>query len=137
MPNELVKRKHQRTAKARSHAHLPCKTCPWRIGSDVSAIPGYNQEKAVGLLRTASAGNGDGLRPIMACHNSTDENMHACKGYLAREGWSNINVRILLAEDRISNPSRVLEACEMEGVQLEPDYPAVLKKLRGEGNADA
>src|SRR5262245_40518590 len=114
---------------------LPCKSCPWRVDSDVSMIPGYNQEKAVGLLRTASAGQGDGFRPIMACHGSSESQPHSCKGYLAREGWSNLNVRILLAKDEIENPTAVLEACETHGVPLEPDYPAVLRKLEGKAHA--
>src|SRR5258708_802715 len=100
------------SSRAKKRGMLPCKSCPWRVDGDASAIPGYNQQKAVGLLRTASAGQGDGFRPIMACHNSTDENMHPCKGYLAREGWSNLNVRLLLAKGQILNPSAVLEACE-------------------------
>jgi len=49
--------------------------------------------------------------------------------YLAREGWSNLNVRILLAKGQIENPSAVLHVCENHAVQLEPDYPAVLDKL--------
>jgi hypothetical protein len=126
MPNELVKKRN---------GILPCKTCPWRVDSDVWAIRGYVPEKAAGLLRTATMGKGDSFRPIMACHNSTDSNMHACKGYLAREGWSNLNVRLLLAKGEIESPAAVLEACETHGVPLEPDYPAVLRKL--EGNVDA
>jgi hypothetical protein len=67
----------------------------------------------------------------MACHGSTEETPYSCKGYLAREGWSNLNVRLLLAKDGIENPSAVLHACETHGVELEPDYPAVLRKLEG------
>jgi hypothetical protein len=136
MPREPVKEKRQRKAKTQTcKALLPCKTCPWRVDSDVWAIPGYVPEKASGLLRTASMGNGDGFRPIMACHNSTDTKMHACKGYLAREGWSNLNVRLLLAKGHIENPTAVLEACETHGVSLEPEYPAVLRKLEGQADA--
>lgn len=50
-------------------------------------------------------------------------------GYLAREGWSNLNVRLLLIRKKIANPSEVLDACERNGVTLEPDYPTVLRKL--------
>lgn len=106
---------------------LPCKSCPWRVENDASVIPNYRQEKAEGLVDTI--GKGDGLRRIMACHNSTDINMTACNGYLARHGWSNINVRILLAHGQINNPDKVLAACEKHGVELEIHYPAVLAKL--------
>ena len=110
-------------------ALLPCKTCPWRVDADVTAIPNFNSQKAVGLLRTASMGSGDAFRPIMACHHSKENADFACNGYLAREGWNNLNVRILLAKGRMLNPSAVLHACETQGVQLEPDYPTVLEKL--------
>ncbi|HEX7734551.1 MAG TPA: hypothetical protein VF458_06805, partial [Ktedonobacteraceae bacterium] len=70
-------------------------------------------------------GNGDDFRKIMACHNSTDQKMIACNGYLAREGWSNLNVRLLLINKKINNPSQVLDACEKHGVNLERDYPTV------------
>lgn len=65
----------------------------------------------------------------MACHGSTDDNMFACKGYLAREGWSNINVRILVAQNKIEHPDEVLRACESNGIELEENYAAVLRKL--------
>jgi Family of unknown function (DUF6283) len=141
MPSELVKEQcgkpaAKASAKQKlSKALLPCKTCPWRVDSDVWAIPGYVPEKAAGLLRTASSGKGDAFRPIMACHNSTDTNMVACKGYLAREGWSNLNVRLLVAKGDIENPTAALEACETHGVSLEQDYPTVLRKLEGQADA--
>ena len=65
----------------------------------------------------------------MACHNSTDSDTIACKGYLAREGWSKINVRLLLRRGEIENPSVVLQSCKDHNIELEPDYPTVLGKL--------
>lgn len=106
---------------------LPCPSCPWRIEQDASTIPNYVQEKAERLLNTV--GRDDGFRPLMACHNSTDKKMIACKGYLAREGWRNINVRLLLSKRQIENPAAVLDACEAGGVELEEGYHAVLEKL--------
>ncbi len=108
-------------------ALLPCSTCPWRTDQDATVIPYYVHEKACNLLSTV--GDGNAFRPIMACHGSTDTEMIACKGYLAREGWNNLNVRVMLIEDRIENPSKVADACDEYGVELEPDYPAVLAKL--------
>jgi hypothetical protein len=109
---------------------LPCSTCPWRTSNrDASAIPGYVQEKAEGLLNTV--GPDDAMRPIMACHGSTEVEPVACRGYLAREGWRNLNVRMLLARGWIEDPSAVLGACVAGGVELEADYPAVLDKLSG------
>ncbi len=72
------------SAGAAPKALLPCKTCSWRVDADVAAIPGFDSQKAVGLLRTASLGEGVAFRPIMACHHSKNYD-YACKGFLARE----------------------------------------------------
>lgn len=106
---------------------LPCKSCPWRVENDASVIPGYCQTKAEGLLGTV--GHGDAFRQIMACHNSTDKKMIPCKGYLAQEGESNINVRLLAIKGIIPNPAACANACDDEGLELEPDYETVLEKL--------
>ena len=106
---------------------LPCSTCPWRIGKDATTIPNYSHEKACGLM--ATVGRGDAFRTIMACHGSPVGEERACNGYLAREGWSNINVRLLLAKGKILNPADILDACDEFGVELETDYPTVLEKL--------
>jgi hypothetical protein len=88
-----------------------------------------------GLQRTV--GEDDALRPIMACHGSTDHAPIACKGYLAREGWRNLNVRLLLCQDAIANPSAVAQACEVQGIALEASYAAVLAKLVASEGIDA
>lgn len=106
---------------------LPCATCPWRVDQKASAIPRYSHEKACGLMNTV--GKGDAFRPIMACHGSTEENMHACKGYLAREGWGNINVRMLLIRGEIASPASILIACDDAKVRLHRNYKQVLRKL--------
>lgn len=108
---------------------LPCASCPWRIDQDASAIPLYDHDKACGLL--GSVGEGHDFRPIMACHGSTEEEPHACNGYLARAGWSNLNVRILVWNGTIASPDAVLNACNAAGIELHPDYPSVLRKLSG------
>ncbi len=110
-------------------ALLPCATCPWRTDQDAATIPGYDHAKACGLMNTV--GSGDAFRPIMACHGSPEGKERACRGYLAREGWTNLNVRLLAARSQVENPDEVAEACERHGVELEPDYPAVLAKLAG------
>lgn len=111
----------------KSSSVLPCVSCPWRIDQDASAIPRYNHEKACKLMNTV--GDGDAIRPIMACHGSTDDDMRACNGYLARAGWSNITVRLLLSHGKIANPTTVMEACSAAGIKLHTDYVSVLKKL--------
>lgn len=109
------------------HKLTPCSTCPWRVDQDASTIPRYSQEKAEGLLDTV--GEGDAFRKVMACHHSTDEKMVPCRGYLAQEGWRNITVRLLVAQNQSPSPDEVSDACTVAGIALEPDYPTVLEKL--------
>jgi len=107
---------------------LPCKTCPWRMESTAVAIPNYRHLQACELLQTC-VGEGDAFRQVMSCHYSTPEEPFACKGYLAQAGWTNINVRILLAQRKIANPDRVAEACRIAGVKLHRTWAAALRKL--------
>lgn len=106
---------------------LPCATCPFRVDQTAAVIPRYSHGKACNLMNTV--GDGDGFRPVMACHGSTEDNNRACNGYLARHGWSNINVRIMLVEGIIESPDHVLDACEAAGIELHADYSEVLAKL--------
>lgn len=108
----------------------PCATCPWRVDKDATVIPRYSHEKACGLLNTV--GRGDAFRPIMACHHSTGVESpaeQACLGYIAQVGWTNLNVRILLAQGKMPSPEAVLEECERQSIHLESDYETVLDKL--------
>jgi hypothetical protein len=108
---------------------LPCATCPWRVDKDASTIPFYSHAKACGLLNTV--GEGDDFRKIMACHHAVPGREHErpCMGYLAIEGMSNINVRLLAVTGKIPYPNHVLEACESAGIELHSDYESVLEKL--------
>lgn len=73
----------------------PCASCPWRRSSTPGGvdIPGFDMDKMRNLACTV--GDGDGFRPIMACHGSTEGNDRPCAGYLYRHGMSNLNVRVL------------------------------------------
>jgi len=107
---------------------LPCPTCPWRMEQRASSIPNYQHAAACNLAAT-TIGRADGFRQIMACHYSSATSPFPCRGYLARQGDLNLNVRILAAMERIPWPSRVDEACRSAGVQLHRSYRAVLSKL--------
>lgn len=94
-----------------SKEHEPCVTCPWRKSSTVGGadIPRFNIDMMRRLQNTV--GDGDAMRPIMACHYSPVGKESACKGYIARHGVSNINVRILASKGVI--PARAIEdACK-------------------------
>lgn len=78
----------------------PCATCPWRKDSvGGAAIPGFDIEKARDLR--ATVGPGDDFRTIMACHGSEEGHEIPCVGYLIREGYSNLNVRVQAAVGNI------------------------------------
>lgn len=107
---------------------LPCKTCPWRTGQHAQTIPRYHHQKACGLIDTT--GEEDGFRQIMACHNSTEKDMFACRGYIAQEGERNINLRILNLRGDEPYPQLITAACEKAGIELHANYPEVLAKLK-------
>lgn len=89
--------------------HLPCATCPWRVDSVGGvAIPGFDIEKARRLRNTV--GDGDAIRPIMACHGSPEGVEVACRGYVAVEGYTNLAVRLAAAHGRVDLVA-IIEAC--------------------------
>lgn len=101
----------------------PCSTCPWRKTSTVGGaeIPGFNIDMMRRLSNTV--GEGDALRPIMACHGSEIGEETACVGYLAVEGWSNISVRLLAARNVIDLHA-VEDACK--NLDLWPSFHEML-----------
>jgi hypothetical protein len=89
--------------------NAPCPTCPWRRDSlGGVAIPGFDICKARNLACTV--GEGDGFRTVMACHGSGEGSEIPCAGYLAIEGYSNLNVRIMAMDGRIDLQA-IDEAC--------------------------
>ena len=90
---------------------IPCPTCPWRKSSTVGGadIPNFDLDLMRGLSNTV--GRGDGFRPIMACHYSACGAETPCIGYVAREGWSNLGVRIMAMRGDV-DIAGIVEACE-------------------------
>lgn len=88
----------------------PCPTCPWRRSSTVGGfdIPGFDIEMMRGLSNTV--GDGDAIRPIMACHGSACGAERACVGYVAMEGWTNIAVRLAVIRGDL-DMNAIAEAC--------------------------
>lgn len=84
-------------------------------------IPGFN----ICLMRSLAntVGPGDAFRPIMACHYSEEGDDQVCIGYVAKEGWSNLSVRMMAMEGRL-NIAAVLEAAQ--GLDLWSDFYAML-----------
>lgn len=71
-----------------------------------------------------TVGRGDDFRQVMACHCSTCDRPHACIGYAAVEGYSNINVRLMASRGELNLPAIWKEA---EGIELWDSFEEMLE----------
>jgi hypothetical protein len=71
-------------------------------------IPSFSIELMRGLGNTA--GPVDAFRPIMACHGSACGAETPCVGYVAVEGFTNLNVRMEVLRGRLDLRA-IDEAC--------------------------
>jgi hypothetical protein len=55
----------------------PCKSCPWRRGSDDNDIPGFSRELAQSLRQTCDKES----FKAMACHGSSMSRPSICQGF--------------------------------------------------------
>lgn len=103
----------------RACAEKPCPTCPWRKDADPTGanIPGFSLAMMQGLASTVPprGSDEDGLYGVMACHHSPNDNRYACAGYIARHGWQNINVRLMVAHKQIDLRKVIARS---EGIEL-------------------
>ena len=103
----------------------PCKACPWKVDATADQIPGYDMEKAEQLINTVGQQLG---QPMMACHQSTEENEVHCVGFLAVAGWDNLSVRLNVANERI--PPEALDPPPPEWGEMHESFDDMLQKLR-------
>ena len=94
-----------------------CKTCPWRVGADVHAIPHY-QESLHRKLTSTIARPGDvstlgGGQHLMACHYSTEGDDKVCVGWLANQLGPGNNLGLRLHVMR----TPALQTFEVDGPQ--------------------
>jgi hypothetical protein len=82
-------------------ATVPCGSCPWRRSNPAGGerIPGFGLELMRGL--SCTVGDSDDFRTVMACHGSPEGGEEPCVGYVAREGYRNLNVRLMAATGRL------------------------------------
>lgn len=59
---------------------VPCKSCPWKVSTKTEDIPGGGMDH---VAAERAAGNRWGGK-VMACHLSTDEQPHACAGWIEK-----------------------------------------------------
>lgn len=108
----------------------PCRTCPWRLDQDASAIPGFSLQKAEGLANTCPGANGWSVelgRPMFACHQSTDGAEVVCAGWLAVEGRAHVGVRVNVALGEID--AAALNPGE-DWPEMHRSFAEVIAKLR-------
>ena len=79
-----------------------CANCPWLVGSDPLAIPGYDIEMHRSLACTiadqqdvVSQFNIEELK-VMACHYSKPDNQHYCIGWLFNQLGPGNNIALRL-----------------------------------------
>ena len=112
-----------------------CKTCPWKKGASVDAIPNYAPEQHLRLTSTIAepgslAGLGRvGLR-VMACHHSSEGADLACVGWLEHQLGPGNNIALRLRA--LSEPGFANVATE--GPQHER-FEDTLPKRRGKTKA--
>lgn len=105
----------------------PCPTCPWRRGSSADDIPNFDLAKARNL--SCTVGDGDAFRTIMACHHSPEGGETSCRGYIAKEGWSNLSVRMAAIEGRIDIDSIVEASLDIDMFE---SFEEMLDDLEGQ-----
>ncbi len=88
-------------------------------------IPNFDLALMERLSNTV--GEGDAFRPIMACHHSKPDDEFPCAGYLAVEGESNINVRLLASRGEIDMRAVRSATASMD---LWPDFHTMLNAYR-------
>lgn len=103
---------------------IPCPSCPWRKSAPAggSAIPNFNLDLMRGLSNTV--GPDDAFRPVIACHYSEPGEEFSCVGYVAVEGWSNLNVRLMMMRKTI-DMNAISEACE--GIEMWASFREMLE----------
>lgn len=103
----------------------PCKSCPWRVGADADAIPGFDMAMAEDLRLCVSGAIG---APIFACHQSREGDEIPCQGFLAVEGYASLTVRIGVSVGTI-DPDALGEPPE-DWPELYGSFEAMLANLR-------
>lgn len=88
-----------------------CAKCPWRVDTDPRAIPnGYCETKHRKLADTIATpgdlSNLRGVMKVMACHDSSPGNEHACAGWLANQlgPGNNIGLRLRVIAGQMPAP---------------------------------
>lgn len=108
----------------------PCRSCPWRVDQDATAIPGFSLELAERLAATSPDERGFGPdfgAPQFACHQSRDGGEIVCAGWLAVVGGAHPAVRLNVALGHTP-------ACALNPGEGWPDlhgsFAEVIEKLR-------
>jgi hypothetical protein len=82
-----------------------CANCPWKVGSDLSAIPGYSRQQHKDLKSTIAVDTGLAATATMACHNSGEGHggMIHCIGWLSNQLGPGNNIPLRIQATRCTN----------------------------------
>lgn len=108
----------------------PCPSCPWVVGNDATVIPRFDLELAEALVDTCPDARGGGPEwgaPAFACHQSRDGDEIVCAGWLAVVGSCHPGMRMRVLAGKIDVEAL---APGEDWPELEPDFAAVIEKLR-------
>lgn len=92
-------------------AIVPCKSCPWRVGSRAKDIPGFCAEQAVRLGKPGK---------VMACHMSGEDAPRPCAGWV---------VQVALPAARASGEGAIPMRMLLMGMRNLNDYRAPAEPL--------
>ena len=106
-----------------------CRSCPWKVGADLSLIPNYQRDLHTKLTRTIAKEArlplpNEPLR-MMACHYSTDRKNKPCVGWLHNQigVGNNMIVRMALMTGQLPVPRVQGDQYETFAETLGEDQP--------------
>lgn len=108
----------------------PCRSCPWRVDQDATAIPGFDLALAEALAATSPDPDGvgpDPFAPQFACHQSCDGGEVVCAGWLAAVGARHPTVRLLVLAGELQTEALAPGDAWPE---LHQSFAEVIAKLR-------
>lgn len=103
----------------------PCQSCPWIVSNTGSEIPGGWSPDRIASCAPSRGMSGK----AMGCHLHQGGESGPCVGYVLQVGGDSIAVRMGHLRGVIKDP----DSYSGDGLELEPDFPALMRKLRIHG----
>lgn len=109
---------------------LPCRNCPWRLGTDPATIPGFDIDQAHALSAACPDPNSLLGSPLMACHESAEGADWVCLGWATSPASrDSIPLRLAMASGLVPPWPDLEEARSNAGIDLHPTHEAMMADL--------